>query len=231
MSGAFCAGIPEFAPWPQNPPSDVYRELQPNGDALDILINPVEFELQANNSWDVDEFDFNDWNAAEAHDASSEGSSSVESSPLEHDAVNECEPEWYKRQVPPQSGRHSAFVSSIPMERQRSAPSHLGGERSRSSRGGMWTCPDCPGLVFGNSWKLDKHAKDTRHKAWKCELCVKSYVRQSALARHRAAAHGQSEDHTCMVCPKAFRRKDHLQQHLREVHQQSDCLGAIRVRC
>lgn len=96
-------------------------------------------------------------------------------------------------------------------------------ETSHSPTKGRWKCSECP-RSFPRAYLLDDHATESRHRAYRCTGCVKSYVRQSTLARHVAAAHGpikyRSRDYPCQRCRglKSFRRRDHLQQHLREVH-------------
>lgn len=104
-------------------------------------------------------------------------------------------------------------------------PSYPAFEQTLAPRSNKWQCSQCL-ESFSKSYKLDTHAKESRHRAYSCESCGRSYVRQSTLARHRATAHGPSADHVCEHCsgPKSFRRRDHLRQHLREVHRRIDCL-------
>lgn len=106
--------------------------------------------------------------------------------------------------------------------------------RSEGSYGSKWKCPICP-ETFSRAMLLDAHAKESRHRAYQCPDCRKSYIRQSALARHRRS-HGPAECHPCPHCPnsdhpKSFQRRDHLQQHMREVHNRFDYARGDEARC
>lgn len=132
---------------------------------------------------------------------------------------------------PAWSEGRGSHVSAARAETTRHAPY----DRSEGARTGRWQCLDCT-EVFSKAMLLDAHAKKSRHRAYKCPECTKTYVRQSTLARHRAAAHSSSMDHPCVLCreashPKTFRRKDHLQQHLREVHNRFDYTRQAESRC
>lgn len=122
-------------------------------------------------------------------------------------------------------------MSAARIERLRHAPR----ERSSVRQKGKWKCPECP-EIFPKALLLDAHAKESRHRAYRCEDCTKTYVRQSTLARHWAAAHGLGTGYSCVYCSdvdhaKSFRRKDHLRQHLREVHYRFDEAELERGRC
>lgn len=113
-------------------------------------------------------------------------------------------------------------MSAARVERLRHAPR----ERPSVREKGRWKCPECP-ETFPKALLLDAHAKESRHRAYRCEDCTKTYVRQSTLARHWGAAHGPGTGYSCVYCrdvdhAKSFRRKDHLRQHLREVHCRFD---------
>lgn len=86
-------------------------------------------------------------------------------------------------------------------------------------------CLEC-GLDFENLQGLDKHAKSSLHKAWRCQEigCGKTYARRDTFLRHRTK-HTDSA-HICHVCyrnnkQKVFKRKDHLKEHMRNCHSRS----------
>lgn len=86
-------------------------------------------------------------------------------------------------------------------------------------------CLEC-GLDFENLQGLDRHAKSSLHKAWRCQEdgCGKTYARRDTFLRHRIK-HTDSF-HTCNVCSrsnknKVFKRKDHLKEHMRNCHSRS----------
>lgn len=119
---------------------------------------------------------------------------------------------------------HDLWAESImqPSTLFRPSPTVSSPKEAQTStfQGPQWQCSEC-GELFGKSYMLDAHTKNTKHRAWACCDCRKTYVRISTLSRHRRTVHVDKETYCCGLCgdDKAFRRMDHLRQHLREVHR------------
>jgi hypothetical protein len=79
------------------------------------------------------------------------------------------------------------------------------------------TCQICQ-TRFTTKWRLEKHAKDERHKTFECphQDCDKAYWRRDVCVRHLATHHGSK--HMCEHCPLSFPRKDQLSQHICSRH-------------
>jgi hypothetical protein len=81
--------------------------------------------------------------------------------------------------------------------------------------------------LFSSLGALDKHARNTSHKAWRCQEigCGKSYARRDTFLRH-ALKHSQT-GFACLECSKdgtkkVFKRKDHLNEHIRKRHSKGE---------
>ena len=77
-----------------------------------------------------------------------------------------------------------------------------------------WECADC-GMTFPQSKLLATHARNTKHKAYRCSrdpTCTKVFGMRTAASRHEAK-HSASMNHACSQCGKRFRRRDHCLQH------------------
>ncbi|KUI59457.1 Nutrient and stress factor 1 [Cytospora mali] len=74
--------------------------------------------------------------------------------------------------------------------------------------------------TFQTSNKLEKHAHDEKHQAFRC-ACGKGYTRLSTLDRHIKEAL-EPRRYECPCCDyPLFIRLGHVEQHLRSVHQVS----------
>lgn len=78
-----------------------------------------------------------------------------------------------------------------------------------------WTCANCT-LEFQQSKQLESHARETRHKAYRCTKdkdCNSSFISRSSCIRHERK-HRVQRAHICTRCPASFHRSDHLQGHV-----------------
>lgn len=77
-----------------------------------------------------------------------------------------------------------------------------------------WDCADC-GMTFLQSKLLATHARNTKHKAYRCSnypTCTKTFGMRTAASRHEAQ-HSALMNHACSQCGKRFRRRDHCLEH------------------
>lgn len=51
---------------------------------------------------------------------------------------------------------------------------------------------------------------------FQCDICFKTFSRQSDLNRHKKSIHNKSESFACDKCEKKFNRKDKLDEHFRK---------------
>lgn len=191
--------------------SDEKPSIQPSMLGIDSIVDPSNStQCLFDEGWGDPVLDFEASDHLFYQNTPSNGSHSMSNS------LVPFHPPAMDRTMPPSRASKARCCTLASSERGIEQP-------SESADHGRWSCLDCP-EIFGKALLLDAHAKDSRHRPFKCVDCSKTYRRQSTLARHRAVTHGPGAIHACKICtkPKSFRRKDHLQQHLREVHCRFD---------
>ena len=73
-------------------------------------------------------------------------------------------------------------------------------------------------LSFTQSYRKVPHCKELvlRKMVFQCDVCLKTFGRQSELNRHKKSIHSNGERFTCSKCDNTFNRKDVYSDHCRK---------------
>lgn len=114
------------------------------------------------------------------------------------------------------------FIDSTSQTSPQLSVSSTDSDYSPEHEGASQYCWQC-NRKFDSFLSLDKHARQSLHKAWRCPEpdCSKTYARRDVFLRHRSTH--RDGGHRCLVCrknklQKQFKRKDHLKEHIRSCH-------------
>ncbi|KAF9407544.1 hypothetical protein HW555_012467 [Spodoptera exigua] len=79
-------------------------------------------------------------------------------------------------------------------------------------------CEIC-GVVVATNASLKVHMRHhTGERPYQCPVCMKGFMSQTSMMRHRNTVHTTLRPFACERCPKAFKKKDSLLSHEQKVH-------------
>nr|XP_020663546.1 zinc finger protein 574 [Pogona vitticeps]XP_020663547.1 zinc finger protein 574 [Pogona vitticeps]XP_020663548.1 zinc finger protein 574 [Pogona vitticeps]XP_020663549.1 zinc finger protein 574 [Pogona vitticeps] len=61
---------------------------------------------------------------------------------------------------------------------------------------------------------VDSNVQEQKQLEFQCQMCSKTFPKQTQLSRHQRFAHKMERRHKCLTCGKMFKKKSHMRNHL-----------------